>query len=166
MAASSERNELHASDSSNADFGNKHQENSDPKPAHGLLSFVKGSMFMVSVAGIAMISGFGLTMAGAKRRHPGSFSKGILPDPSVSLHESGASLGMRALLWGSLFAVTGFGTLTFAVCKVMGVKSVEDFKTKFQSVAPRIRRNPASEPEEVTLRKLRQEILEEEVKDT
>ncbi|XP_022104471.1 transmembrane protein 242-like isoform X2 [Acanthaster planci] len=121
-----------------------------------------GSVFMVSVAGIAMISGFGLTMATAKRKHPGSFSKGILPNPSVSIHESGASLGMRALLWGSLFAVTGFGTLTFAVCKVMGFNSVEDFKKKFQSVAPRVRRNPNSEPEEVTLRKLHQEILEED----
>ncbi|XP_071800614.1 transmembrane protein 242-like [Asterias amurensis] len=147
-------------------FSEQQQDDDHKDSSGGRFPLFKGSVFMVGIAGIAMLSGFGMTIAGSKRKHPASFTKGIFPDPSASLHESGASLGLRALLWGSFFAVTGFGTMTFLVCKAMGVKSVADFQTKFQSVAPRIRRNEASEPEEVTLNKLREEIFKDEIKES
>ncbi|XP_054753301.2 transmembrane protein 242-like [Lytechinus pictus] len=117
--------------------------------------------FLAGVSGMAIFAGFGMTLAKAKRRHPGSFSKGLVPDPSVELHESGAALGMRALRWGTLWAIVGVGSLTFLVCKALGVKNVEEFKVKFQSVAPAIRRNE-TEPEEVIIARFKAEIFKDE----
>ncbi|XP_072178097.1 transmembrane protein 242-like [Diadema setosum] len=122
---------------------------------------LKKALFMVTVSGLAMLGGFGMTLARAKRRHPGSFSKGMIPDPQVELYESGASLGMRALGWGTVFAITGVGSLTFLICKAMGVHNVEEFRVKFQSVAPRIRRNE-TEPEHVIIERFKAEILKDE----
>ncbi|XP_786165.1 transmembrane protein 242 [Strongylocentrotus purpuratus] len=122
---------------------------------------IKKIAFMVAVSGMAMLGGFGMTLAKTKRRHPSSFSKGIVPDPSVELHESGASLGMRALGWGTVWSIVGVGSFTFLFCKALGVKNVEELKTKFQSVAPAIRRNE-TEPEEVIIARFKEEILKDE----
>ncbi|XP_033095947.1 transmembrane protein 242-like [Anneissia japonica] len=101
----------------------------------------KNIMFMSSVAGAAMVFGFGLTIARVRKKDPAMFQTRLRGESGEAL-ESPSSLGLRALGWGTFFACSGFGIMTLGICKILGVKNVEEFKIKFQSVAPQIRRNP------------------------
>ncbi|XP_070567979.1 transmembrane protein 242-like [Ptychodera flava] len=104
-------------------------------------TLVKGTLLLSGIAGAAMIFGFGATLGMAKRKNPAMFSKGFLPIPSAEMPESGASLGLRALAWGTVFSITGVGALTFAVCKALGIESLSDFKNTMQSTMPKVKRN-------------------------
>ncbi|XP_071956746.1 transmembrane protein 242-like [Antedon mediterranea] len=117
----------------------------------------KNVMFMSSVAGAAVVFGFGLTAARARKMDPAMF-KSRLKGESGEVLESPSSLGLRALGWGSLFACSGFGFMIFGVCKILGVKSVEEFKLKFQSVAPQIKRNP---DDSTSFDEITKEVLDE-----
>ncbi|XP_072035712.1 transmembrane protein 242-like [Amphiura filiformis] len=119
------------------------QSNNDFKKGADRIFILRGSVFLIGVAGLGMLSGFGLTIARAKRRSPTQFAKGVLPDPSADLHESGAALALKALGWGSLFAVSGVGVLIYGACKLIGVQNVQEFKERFQSVTPAIKRKEA-----------------------
>lgn len=44
--------------------------------------------------------------------------------PTKELPESGSSLAMKALGWGTFYAVSGFSIFCFGVWKLMGVKDV------------------------------------------
>lgn len=44
--------------------------------------------------------------------------------PTKEMPESGGSLAMRALGWGTLYAVGGFGVFCAGVWKMMGVSNV------------------------------------------
>lgn len=72
--------------------------------------------------GISAIVGFGRTVSMAKKSDPNFFNKGVAG--SKEMAESGASLALRALGWGSLFAVMGTGSLAFAIWKLSGAKDV------------------------------------------
>ncbi|PRD30287.1 UNVERIFIED_CONTAM: transmembrane protein [Trichonephila clavipes] len=78
--------------------------------------------FLLTVTGISVIGGFGMALAMAKKRDPVYFFKGMMQ--TKELPESGGSLAMRALGWGTLYAVSGFSVFCFGVWKMMGVKNV------------------------------------------
>ncbi|XP_033609269.1 transmembrane protein 242 isoform X2 [Cryptotermes secundus] len=96
-------------------------------------------IFLASVAGISAFVGFGTTVASVKKKDPAFFSRGLAGTREMS--ETGASLAMRALGWGTLYAVVGCTVLFFSIWKLAGVNDMKEFRMKVGSALPRIPKN-------------------------
>lgn len=78
--------------------------------------------FLTGVAGASMLGGFGMTLGMAKKKDPHMFNKGMMG--ARELQEAGGALAMRALGWGTFYAVTGFSIFCFCAWKLTGSKDV------------------------------------------
>jgi len=97
---------------------------------------LKGGLFLATVTGFAVIGGFGMTIAMAKKRDPHLFAQGL--NGSKEFPESGGSLAMRALGRGTLYSVAGFSAFCFLVWKALGVHNLQEFREKMKSMMPAV----------------------------
>ena len=72
--------------------------------------------------------GFGTTVASVKKKDPAFFNKGIASTQQMT--ETGASIAMRALGWGTLYAVAGCTVFFYCIWKLAGVNDVSTTKRK------------------------------------
>ncbi|KAL3884148.1 hypothetical protein ACJMK2_030379 [Sinanodonta woodiana] len=122
---------------------------------------LKGGIFIASITGIAILSGFGMTMALVKKKEPSLFVKKTLS--TKDLPESGGSLAVRALAWGTFYSVTGFSLFCYAVWKLMGVHNLREFNDKIQSVVPKKQKKESQGRSEFkSIRDLFDYIIEED----
>ncbi|EFX76330.1 hypothetical protein DAPPUDRAFT_226107 [Daphnia pulex] len=123
----------------------------------------KAAAFLAGVTGVSILFGFGTTLAAAKKKDPHFFDQGLTgriekqtTEPisnqttaavrrrvpvSISSVEPGASLAIRALGWGTLYAVTGCSVLFYGIWKLMAVNDLKEFRLKVGTWLPTVPRN-------------------------
>ncbi|CAH1109196.1 unnamed protein product [Psylliodes chrysocephalus] len=100
---------------------------------------IKAAIFLSGISGLSALIGFGATVASARKQDPKYFSIGMTP--MKELPETGASLALRALGWGSLYAFVGCGVLFYSIWKISGANNMQEFRYKMGSVLPTIPKN-------------------------
>lgn len=111
------------------------------------------SIFLFGVASVSFLAGFGLTLGKAKKsasdqwqsdqvdqngRRPMSAASLDSARQQVRLHREATQLGVRALGWGTLYAVSGVALLSTIIWKLSGASSLEDFRRRVGNLLPRL----------------------------
>ncbi|KAK7108211.1 hypothetical protein V1264_015987 [Littorina saxatilis] len=118
---------------------------------------------MATVASFSILGGFGMTIAMAKKKDPSMFTKGLFP--THELPESGGNLALRALGWGTFYAVAGVGSFCFVVWKLMGVNNLGEFRQKMGHALPKLPKKESQGRQEFeSIRDLLQYIIDEDEK--
>lgn len=76
----------------------------------------------MGMSGISFLSGFGFAIGRTRKSDPEMFDKGMIA--TRNLHNAGSALAVRALGWGTIYAVSGFTLFCFIVWKLSGAKNV------------------------------------------
>ena len=92
-----------------------------------------------AITGFSFLIGFGSTLAVVRKQDPKHFQEGVIG--VRGLQETGASLAVRALGWGTFYAFSGCGILFYGIWKLSGAKTAEEFRYKMGSLLPRIPKN-------------------------
>jgi len=100
---------------------------------------IYAAVFLSTVASISALAGFTRAVAAARKQDPKYFGDGISGIKGV--HETGASLAIRALGWGTFYAITGCGLLFYGIWKISGATNAEEFRFKMGSLLPKIPKN-------------------------
>ncbi|KAH9627626.1 hypothetical protein HF086_010778 [Spodoptera exigua] len=117
--------------------------------------------FLATVAGISAFIGFGATLSTAKKTDPKYFSKGLHGSPELA--DAGAILALRALGWGTVYAIAGTSCLCYGIWKLSGAKDLKDFRVKMGNMLPVLPKNnpPKSRTEFTGLNDLMTYLAEE-----
>uniref|UniRef100_A0A182QT34 Transmembrane protein 242 n=1 Tax=Anopheles farauti TaxID=69004 RepID=A0A182QT34_9DIPT len=99
----------------------------------------RAGAFLAAVGATSAVAGFSKAIMSAKKSDPKYFDKGL--HGSIALHEAGTSLALRALGWGTLYAILGTGTICFGIWKLSGAKDMKEFREAVGKVLPRVPRN-------------------------
>lgn len=83
---------------------------------------IAGAAFLGLVGGISALFGFSRSLGKAKKSESKLIEKG--GTKSLVLLDEGSALAMRALGWGTLYAVLGTGAFCFGIWKLSGAKNV------------------------------------------
>jgi len=103
-----------------------------------LLIFI-AAVFLSTVASISALAGFTRAVSAARKQDPKYFGEGFIGVKGVN--ETGASLAIRALGWGSLYAVAGCSMLFYGIWKISGATDIKEFRYKMGSFLPKISKN-------------------------
>lgn len=125
--------------------------------------FIIETVFLVGVAGVSFLAGFGLTLGKAKKSATDDWNqsnasstttsgqKVKVSDPQielarkqVKLHQEATKLGLRALGWGTFYAVSGVTIFSLLVWKMLGVNNLNEFRNKVGSFLPRLTNEQAN----------------------
>lgn len=90
-------------------------------------NFLKKAGFLTYLSTVSIFAGFGMTVAKARKKTPNAFK---------DVNSEGARLAMKALGYATLINISGFGLVTFGVCKVMGVNGPKEFGLKMKEIFP------------------------------
>ncbi|XP_050557113.1 transmembrane protein 242 [Spodoptera frugiperda] len=100
---------------------------------------IKAGAFLATVAGISAFIGFGATLSRARKTDPKYFSKGLHGSPELA--DAGAILALRALGWGTVYAIAGTSCLCYGIWKLSGAKDLKDFRVKMGNMLPVLPKN-------------------------
>lgn len=100
---------------------------------------LKAGIFLTSVTAVSALVAFGMTLAAAKKKDPVMFEKGTRI--TRHLQETGMDLAVRALKWGTFYAVSGCSLVAFGVWTLSGASNMEEFRYKMGNILPQIKRN-------------------------
>ncbi|XP_018052932.1 PREDICTED: transmembrane protein 242 [Atta colombica] len=100
---------------------------------------IYATVFLSTVASISALAGFTRAVAATRKQDPKHFGDGI--SGMKGIPETGASLAIRALGWGTLYAVTGCGLFFYGIWKLSGATNTEEFRFKMGSLLPKIPKN-------------------------
>ncbi|KAH8244809.1 hypothetical protein KR032_000562 [Drosophila birchii] len=86
---------------------------------------IQAAAFLGLVGGVSALFGFSRTLATAKKADSKVLQQAGTRQ-GIILMDEGATLAMRALGWGTLYAVLGTGAFCYGFWKLSGAKDVRD----------------------------------------
>ncbi|EDW06177.1 hypothetical protein AWZ03_011596 [Drosophila navojoa] len=98
---------------------------------------IQAAAFMGLVGGISALFGFSRTLATAKKSDSKVLQQQATKQGMILMDE-GTTLAMRALGWGTLYAVLGTGAFCYGFWKLSGAKDFDEFRLKMGNALPRI----------------------------
>lgn len=101
--------------------------------AHGVLLFLlfAAAAFLGLVGGVSALFGFSRTLATAKKADTKVLQQAGTRQ-GIILMDEGATLALRALGWGTLYAVLGTGAFCYGFWKLSGAKDVRTYLAHWQ----------------------------------
>lgn len=81
------------------------------------------------MTGVSGLVAFAMTLAAAKKRDPLMFERGS--QITRELQETGVELAVRALKWGTFYAVSGTALISFGIWKLSGASDVSKDLLKY-----------------------------------
>lgn len=85
---------------------------------------LSAAAFLATVSGMAAFVGFSRTITTARKQDQKLYEQATVE--TVNLIEAGTKLATRALMWGTIYAVAGTGTLCYGIWLLSGASNVRN----------------------------------------